>query len=174
MISYRDAQYLLSKRPDIITSFRAWGWSEAELQDYVRVATEWWKITTEKDAWGGDIQNYVNYLRSLDLPPPPPPELGIVTYEEAALIIANRPDILPFYQGYGWDISESNWVAIVTNWWSITTEKDKWQGDIQNYIAWLRGEPTPPGPPEPSEPGLSRLSVPLVLAALVLYMATTG
>ena len=63
MISYEDAALVIANRPDIISAFRSWGWSEAELQDYQRVVEEWWAITTEKDDWGGDIQNYISYLR---------------------------------------------------------------------------------------------------------------
>lgn len=55
----------------------------------------------------------------------------LVSFEDASLIISNRPDILPFYQAHGWDISQGNWVAIITDWWGITTEKDQWGGDIQ-------------------------------------------
>ncbi|MBN1699276.1 MAG: hypothetical protein JW881_17280, partial [Spirochaetales bacterium] len=37
-------------------------------------------------------------------------------------IIGNRPDILPFYESNGWDIDESNWVAIINNWCSVDPE----------------------------------------------------
>ncbi|MBN1698488.1 MAG: discoidin domain-containing protein, partial [Spirochaetales bacterium] len=44
------------------------------------------------------------------------------SFECAACIISNRPDILPFYQSNGWNIDQSNWVNIILDWYRIAPE----------------------------------------------------
>ena len=85
-------------------------------------------------------------------PEPPPPGGGLVSFADAAFLLSKRPDILDNFGKWGWDTGRGNWVAIVSEWWRITDEKARWGGDIQKYLAYLRGQPAPPPEPVPPEP----------------------
>lgn len=66
---------------------------------------------------GGSCENLAtgNVLVKTSTPPPPPPCGAPCTQ----CVFNVRPDILPFYQANGWDISCWNRDAILTNWCSI-------------------------------------------------------
>ena len=105
----------------------------------------------------------------------------MITHEDARLIISHRPDILPFYQANGWDISEGNWINIINDWWFMTDDvvKDQAGGDIQRYLAVLRGTPPPANgdgliPGLPSIFGLDARIVLLGAGALVIAMLFFG
>lgn len=102
--------------------------------------------------------------------------MGLVTQEEAACLLSKRPDILPFYKANGWDIDPSNWIAILTNWWGMTDEKDKWGGDLQKYLAALGcvGGGGGNGGLPPIIPGIDTRIVLLAGAALIIGMMFFG
>ncbi len=105
------APCVISNRPDILPFYQSNGWDISE-SNWDNIINNWCSIDP-----AGCAKEKVQCGSACN-----------TAASTAQCIINNRPDILPFYQSNGWDISESNWDNIISNWCTIDPagcEKEK-------------------------------------------------
>jgi hypothetical protein len=137
------ASCVFANRPDILPFYQSNGWN-IDPSNWDNILANWCSIDPSGCAVEKAMCGVCGTNPTVGPTATPAPNLPC-----SSCIIANRPDILPFYQSNGWDISESNWDNIIANWCSI--DPSGCAAEKAKCSSCGSGATTPPNPT--SDPG---------------------